>query len=273
MREECEAYVYSGSGKYPSTCTPLFKRLMLQAGETSEVSFATLLQLYSKLRPGLSVSEWMEENFINSDLIDVRRMIQFGVIKGFLRRTYAYPIWLDHRSLSASIITPQTSPPTTKHPALHRETTSSTFASIASSNSPTRPSLARKESSSTFSDASQLSYPSSLGVIPAPLSTRRTNSMDSPAPPIESNAYKSSSSRNPTKLQVTGIKEEEVRPAYPSSLPLMLDGKHHTDEICIRYGMALKQLEVALKLLGTRDGHEARGKEGKFGSRLVMLYV
>lgn len=250
-----------------------FKPLMSRTGETPTVSFATLLQFYSKLRPGLSVSEWMEENFINSDLIDVRRMIQFGVIKGFLRRSYAYPIWLDHPSLSASIVTPQTSPPTTKHPALHRETTSSTFASTASTTSSTRPSQARQESSSTFSDAPQLSYPSSLGVTPGPLLTRRITPIDSPAPPLESSAYKSNSSRNPTKLQVTGIKEEEVRPAYPSSLPLMLDGKHHTDEICIRYGMALKQLEVALKLLGTRNGQEGTGKEGKFGSRLVILYV
>ena len=42
----------------------------------------------------------MEENAIDGNRIDVRRMIQFGVIKGFLRRVYAYPIWLDHPSNS-----------------------------------------------------------------------------------------------------------------------------------------------------------------------------
>lgn len=58
-----------------------------------------LLRLYAKLRPGLTISEWMEENEVHHLGIDVRRLITFGVIKGFLRRSHCYPIWLDHPAL------------------------------------------------------------------------------------------------------------------------------------------------------------------------------
>ncbi|KWU46349.1 nitrogen permease regulator 2, partial [Rhodotorula sp. JG-1b] len=78
---ECENYVFSGER------------------DTALVPFATLLSYYSQLRPGYSLAEWIEALSLDSQPIDIRRMIQFGVIKGFLRRVYAYPIWLDHPNL------------------------------------------------------------------------------------------------------------------------------------------------------------------------------
>lgn len=40
-----------------------------------------LLHLYSRLRPGKTVMEWMEEYNVNELGVDVRRFTSFGVIK------------------------------------------------------------------------------------------------------------------------------------------------------------------------------------------------
>ncbi|KAJ3796946.1 nitrogen permease regulator 2-domain-containing protein [Lentinula aff. detonsa] len=64
-----------------------------------------LLHLYSRMRPGRTVLEWMEEYNVQELGIDVRRFISFGVIKGFLRRVHRYPIFLPTPS-NASIQSP-----------------------------------------------------------------------------------------------------------------------------------------------------------------------
>ncbi|EIN07227.1 nitrogen permease regulator 2 [Punctularia strigosozonata HHB-11173 SS5] len=53
-----------------------------------------LLRLYSRLKPGKTVAEWMQEQDIQSLGIDVRRFTSFGVIKGFLHRVHRWPILL-----------------------------------------------------------------------------------------------------------------------------------------------------------------------------------
>lgn len=57
----------------------------------------------------------------------------------------------------------------------------------------------------------------------------------------------------------------------------MLDGTHHTDEICVGFGIGLKQLEVALRVIGGEEKEEdtdgQRRGVGGYGSRVVMLYV
>ncbi|GAW01179.1 nitrogen permease regulator 2 [Lentinula edodes] len=45
-----------------------------------------LLHLYSRMKPGRTVLEWLEEYKVQELGIDVRRFTSFGVIKGFLRR-------------------------------------------------------------------------------------------------------------------------------------------------------------------------------------------
>lgn len=43
-------------------------------------------------------------------------------------------------------------------------------------------------------------------------------------------------------------------PVYPTSLALMLDGTHHTDEICLKYGIGSTTLSIVLKHLGGGGG-------------------
>ncbi|KAJ4497989.1 nitrogen permease regulator 2 [Lentinula lateritia] len=67
-----------------------------------------LLHLYSRMKPGRTVLEWLEEYKVQELGIDVRRFTSFGVIKGFLRRVHRYPIFLPEssKSITQSPITP-----------------------------------------------------------------------------------------------------------------------------------------------------------------------
>ncbi|KAL9934779.1 hypothetical protein V8E36_006554 [Tilletia maclaganii] len=57
--------------------------------------YATLLDVYARaLRPGLTVSQWMEDLDVEGLHLDVRRFITFGVIKGFVRRVHRFPIYV-----------------------------------------------------------------------------------------------------------------------------------------------------------------------------------
>ncbi|KAH9981048.1 nitrogen permease regulator 2 [Lactifluus volemus] len=56
------------------------------------------LHLYSRMRPGKTVFEWMQDHDVRSLGIDVRRFASFGVIKGFLRRVHRWPVLLNNTS-------------------------------------------------------------------------------------------------------------------------------------------------------------------------------
>ncbi|KAK0544766.1 Nitrogen permease regulator 2 [Tilletia horrida] len=61
--------------------------------------YSTLLSLYAKaLRPGITVSQWMEDLDVDSMHLDVRRFVTFGVIKGFVRRVHRFPIYTPPRA-------------------------------------------------------------------------------------------------------------------------------------------------------------------------------
>ncbi|KAJ7285989.1 nitrogen permease regulator 2-domain-containing protein [Mycena rebaudengoi] len=53
-----------------------------------------LLHLYSRLKPGITILDWMETYKVYDLGIDVRRFTSFGVIKGFLRRVHRWPVLL-----------------------------------------------------------------------------------------------------------------------------------------------------------------------------------
>ncbi|KAG6832331.1 hypothetical protein H0H87_001972 [Tephrocybe sp. NHM501043] len=63
-----------------------------------------LLRLYSRMKPGKTVSEWMHEYSVDTIGIDVRRFTSFGVIKGFLRRVHRYPVLLPLDSSQALVL-------------------------------------------------------------------------------------------------------------------------------------------------------------------------
>ncbi|KAE8205384.1 hypothetical protein A4X06_0g3777 [Tilletia controversa] len=74
--------------------------------------YSDLLKLYaSALRPGLTVSQWMEDLAVDKLNVDVRRFVTFGVIKGFVRRVHRFPIYTPPSSAAAAYPLPLT----TKH--------------------------------------------------------------------------------------------------------------------------------------------------------------
>ena len=239
------------------------------AGDVPPLPFATLLSLYATLSPGLSVGNWMDAHTIDSHPVDVRRMIQFGVIKGFLRRVYAFPLWLEHASFHP---VPQ--------PSERRPSNSRTQSHEA-------PPLRRgRHSSSVFSlaggvgDVSSSSY-SGTTTSDGPTPQAQTP-VDAPAPPQHRTAVPAGKTQ-PMTPQPSAT--EPPRPSFPSSLGRMLDGKHHTDEICIRYGIPFKHLETVLRFIGgaegatldagmVGDGGQRRTPTAtSYGSQVVMLYV
>ncbi|GAA6001211.1 hypothetical protein JCM10207_007466 [Rhodosporidiobolus poonsookiae] len=262
LRSECENYVYTG------------------ARDSPPIPFSTLLTWYSRLRPGLSIASWMEELSLDSKPVDVRRLIQFGVIKGFLRRVHAFPVWLDHPAFRAD----------GRGAGKRKERRRSSGAAMrerpSRRDTVTKPSKRRLEPN--------LPSPSSSirdGSAPATSTAPPQTPVDAPAPPqiLSSNAPTAPPSPPP----------ESPAPSYPPSLALLLDGSHSTDEVCLRYGITWRTLEAVLRHLGgavpdepeedeaeesgsgfsdvgqeTRRASGAQGMDsGMYGSRVVMMWV
>lgn len=95
IQAQCEAYV-------SLTSPGVFPLISLDPSLTviAVTPFATLYQYYVKLQPGLTIQDWIMRDKIDSTSIDIRRMISFGIIKGFLKRIQVFPVWLDHASFA-----------------------------------------------------------------------------------------------------------------------------------------------------------------------------
>jgi hypothetical protein len=90
--DECREYVAIDpkDGMFTSV---LDKQVLAECPETPDR--ATILDLYSTLKPGLSVADLCLAHQSHLANIDVRRLITFGVIKGFLKRMHKYALALD----------------------------------------------------------------------------------------------------------------------------------------------------------------------------------
>ncbi|GAA5826046.1 hypothetical protein JCM5353_004192 [Sporobolomyces roseus] len=231
LRSECENYVFSSTSR-----------------DSSPVPFSTLLSFYSQLRPGLTISSWIDDHGLDDLPIDVRRMIQFGVIKGFLRRVYAFPIWLEHPNLKPK------SSGQEKEKEKEKVTTGGLKLEISTTGGEGRPEFSRAYSSQgprTTKDPSLTDHPT--------YSLPPTRHNSAPDPNL------SSLNPLPSRSPSTDSKESPAAPIYPTSLTMMLDGTHHTDEICLKYGIGWRALETVLKHLG--GGESSAGEEGGGGGR------
>jgi hypothetical protein len=63
-----------------------------------KLSWPILFRLYTKLRTGITVHQWIETNSVLALGIDPRRFVSFGIIKGFLRRVHRYPVMLERKT-------------------------------------------------------------------------------------------------------------------------------------------------------------------------------
>lgn len=58
-----------------------------------------ICMLYAALKGGVTVSNWMHDHDSILSLVDVRRMMIYGVIKGFIYRMHTYPIMFEDLNL------------------------------------------------------------------------------------------------------------------------------------------------------------------------------
>ncbi|GME23335.1 bap31 domain protein [Neofusicoccum parvum] len=79
-------------GTHSSTVHTFATTNLILAPNQPVVSADTLIQLYSSLRQGVTLRAWVVENTALLTHIDVRRLVTFGVIKGFLYRVHKYAI-------------------------------------------------------------------------------------------------------------------------------------------------------------------------------------
>ena len=100
--DECREYVAIDpkDGMFASV---LDKQVIDECSKTPDR--AKILELYSTLKPGLSVADLCLAHQSQLANIDVRRFITFGVVKGFLKRMHKYALALDPPDMQ---IAPQT---------------------------------------------------------------------------------------------------------------------------------------------------------------------
>ena len=80
VREECAPYV-TKSGECVIDIYPHIHIFWQFVVDKAATDWPKLLYLYSRLRPGRTVFEWMERYGVHELNIDVRRFTSFGVIK------------------------------------------------------------------------------------------------------------------------------------------------------------------------------------------------
>eukprot|EP00842_Homolaphlyctis_polyrhiza_P004667 jgi/Hompol1/5200/HPOL_004228-RA len=61
---------------------------------TANPSFGAVFQLYCALKGGMKLSDWIQENSLGVAMIDIRRFIVYGLLKGYIYRIHRYPILL-----------------------------------------------------------------------------------------------------------------------------------------------------------------------------------
>ncbi|KAJ7581227.1 NPR2-domain-containing protein [Mycena floridula] len=97
-----------------------------------------LLHLYSRLKSGRTVLEWMELYNVQEQGIDVRRFTSFGIIKGFLRRVHRWP-YLPQTSAVTTTDTPNAPGISATRPRLNSVSGGSLRFSMYGPPSPTTP--------------------------------------------------------------------------------------------------------------------------------------
>jgi hypothetical protein len=202
-------------------------------------SWPTLLRLYTKLLPGVTVHQWIEANDILNLGIDPRRFVSFGIIKGFLRRVHRWPVRVESGS-------PLLEPPQENRRRVGFD----------------KNAMQRSESGLTRSGAGDSTFTlrsHESGLSPSSIPTRTPPSVTrSPRRPVAFTNVRelsfprslasgetgpSHGSRRSGKL--TRMAQEHVR-VMEEEMEVYLDGSHHTDEIQVQFRLGWKELEEIL---------------------------
>lgn len=189
------------------------------------ISHETLITLYTSLRQGLTLKNWVLENLHLLSGIDVRRFITFGIIKGFVYRVHRYAIAV------ASALPP--APPTSLQ--------TSAAPSVANVHESDTTTIRRNTVNQVLQPIvhTQTQQPSFSLHRPSMASTSTVN------PQVTNSQH-----LHPAKTDtVDGLVSDRER---ESGLPMLkfLDGMHCFDEICSDLGLPEKVIEAKVKGMG-----------------------
>jgi nitrogen permease regulator 2-like protein len=81
VRKECGPYVTKPGEYIWVSCQHVLDALICPIPDWPVPDWPTLLRLYSRLKPGKTVLEWMESYQVQELGLDIRRFTSFGVIK------------------------------------------------------------------------------------------------------------------------------------------------------------------------------------------------
>lgn len=214
----------------------------------------TLLRLYSKLQPGITIHDWVEMNEVTSLGIDPRRFVSFGIIKGFLRRVHRWPVLIDRKS-------PLLGPPDHTRRKVGFETTAGDKSGLTRSGPGDSTFTLRSTDSHISASPSSNRTPPSATRSPSRRYGAMTNMRDSYPRSMGSAAethLSTGSKRNNLRSAVLRVREAESR-AMEEDLVRFLDGMHHADEIQVYFRIGWKELE---RILGVGEVLGGKGKKG-----------
>lgn len=92
LQEECRHYILVSEDKHNNKAAHPPAADSTPKTKPKELDILQLVELYCSLRQGLSLRHWCMDHAEWVGVIDVRRFITFGVIKGFLYRVHKYAI-------------------------------------------------------------------------------------------------------------------------------------------------------------------------------------
>ncbi|RMZ67435.1 nitrogen permease regulator 2 [Pyrenophora seminiperda CCB06] len=200
---------------------------------TWKTSHETLITLYTSLRQGLTLKNWVLENLDLLTGIDVRRFITFGIIKGFVYRVHKYAIATSVAVPPAPPTSLQTS--TATSPAHPRDSDTTT---IRGNNE--RVHHASQPSLHTPNPSFSLHRPS---VTSNPAGT--PYHVQQPNPQLD-----------PIKADESQTLDNLINNRDKSGLPLLrfLDGMNCFDEICTELGLSERVVEGKVRGMGEGAG-------------------
>jgi hypothetical protein len=199
----------------------------VQDTDSHHISHETLILLYTSLRQGLTMKKWVLENLELLTGIDVRRLITFGIIKGFLYRVHKYAIATSTPLPPAPPTSLQTSAaPSTAHAGPSDAATVRGVGNTGATHHPTH-----------------TQHPSFSLHRPSMASTT------SITPQKHDHA-----ASQPKQDEAPGLDNLLDQKECVNGLPLLrfLDGMHSFDEICTELGVPEKVVEG--KVRGSGDG-------------------
>ena len=215
---------------------------------TWKTSHETLITLYTSLRQGLTLKNWVLENLDLLTGIDVRRFITFGIIKGFLYRVHKYAIATSTALPPAPPTSLQTSTATSPAHPRDSDTTTIRGGNNDRVHHASQPSIAHSHAHHTSQPSLHTPNPS--------FSLHRPSVTSNPAGTPYHVQQPNPQHLNPHKGDEPQTLDSLIHERDKSGLPLLrfLDGMHCFDEICTELGLPDRVVEGKVRGMGEGAG-------------------